>query len=344
MDLTVLRMKVFNVVSPNDNEKVLAPDRVDEFVGEAPRMLPHAKLRELSRLRSWRNTLQIIFEWSGIALAIYLCEQHWHPLLYIAAIMWIGGRQHGLGILMHDAAHSHLYKNKRMNEIVGELFLAWPLLLTLCGYRRNHMAHHRHLNTEQDPEWLTTRRPEFVFPKSRLAMAWLIVHDLIGLRIAYLLFRFQRYGGKKEDTAKFRPYARRLTYLLIAVAFVIWPAAFRLYLIYWLVPGLTWVALITHLRVIGEHCALPQTHFLNMTRTTVGNWFDRLFIAPNNINYHLDHHLYPSVPWYNLPELHQILMEHPTFGRHAHVTYGYWRLIGECLDKKQDSEPERISG
>jgi fatty acid desaturase len=26
-----------------------------------------------------------------------------------------------------------------------------------------------------------------------------------------------------------------------------------------------------------------------------------------NINYHLEHHLFPAVPWYNLPKLHRLL-------------------------------------
>jgi fatty acid desaturase len=29
----------------------------------------------------------------------------------------------------------------------------------------------------------------------------------------------------------------------------------------------------------------------------------------NNLNYHLDHHLFPGVPWYHLPKLHAILRE-----------------------------------
>ncbi|MBM2841879.1 MAG: fatty acid desaturase, partial [Bacteroidetes bacterium] len=28
-----------------------------------------------------------------------------------------------------------------------------------------------------------------------------------------------------------------------------------------------------------------------------------------NINYHLEHHLYPGVPWYNLPKLHRLLQQ-----------------------------------
>ncbi|MBI2089732.1 MAG: fatty acid desaturase [Deltaproteobacteria bacterium] len=28
-----------------------------------------------------------------------------------------------------------------------------------------------------------------------------------------------------------------------------------------------------------------------------------------NLNYHLEHHLYPSMPWYNLPRLHALLQD-----------------------------------
>jgi fatty acid desaturase len=28
-----------------------------------------------------------------------------------------------------------------------------------------------------------------------------------------------------------------------------------------------------------------------------------------NLNYHLEHHLFPGVPWYNLPKVHRILLD-----------------------------------
>ena len=31
------------------------------------------------------------------------------------------------------------------------------------------------------------------------------------------------------------------------------------------------------------------------------NFFERQFIAPMNMNFHAAHHLYPSIPYYNLP-------------------------------------------
>src|SRR3546814_7780755 len=43
-----------------------------------------------------------------------------NPLTFIAAVMVIGGRQLGLAILMHDAAHGLLFRTRRWNEFAGQ--------------------------------------------------------------------------------------------------------------------------------------------------------------------------------------------------------------------------------
>jgi fatty acid desaturase len=32
--------------------------------------------------------------------------------------------------------------------------------------------------------------------------------------------------------------------------------------------------------------------------------------CPHHVNYHIEHHLYPAVPHYNLPRLHAALEQH----------------------------------
>jgi fatty acid desaturase len=44
---------------------------------------------------------------------------------------------------------------------------------------------------------------------------------------------------------------------------------------------------------------------VNSTRTVISNPVQSYFW--NNINWHIGHHVYPSVPWYNLQELHRLL-------------------------------------
>jgi fatty acid desaturase len=70
--------------------------------------------------------------------------------------------------------------------------------------------------------------------------------------------------------------------------------------IYWLVPIATWLSMILRIRSIAEHYALPHDHVWMETRTVIPNLLEALFIAPKNIAYHIEHHQYPSVPFYRL--------------------------------------------
>jgi fatty acid desaturase len=41
------------------------------------------------------------------------------------------------------------------------------------------------------------------------------------------------------------------------------------------------------------------------TRTTRATLVARATVAPLHVNYHLEHHLLPTVPWFRLPALHR---------------------------------------
>ena len=48
---------------------------------------------------------------------------------------------------------------------------------------------------------------------------------------------------------------------------------------------------------------------LGQTRTVRAGWLERLFVAPNRVQYHLEHHLLMTVPHYNLPKFHEMLRD-----------------------------------
>jgi fatty acid desaturase len=64
------------------------------------------------------------------------------------------------------------------------------------------------------------------------------------------------------------------------------------------------------------------------TRTTLPRWWERLTLAPNHVNYHLEHHLLPTVPPYRLPALHRLLRERG-FYRCAEIIDGYSAVLGK---------------
>ncbi|NJM62193.1 MAG: hypothetical protein HC849_21530 [Oscillatoriales cyanobacterium RU_3_3] len=104
----------------------------------------------------------------------------------------------------------------------------------------------------------------------------------------------------------------------------------QLFLLYWIIPLCTWFAMTNLLRIAGEHSAIDRPdNFYQLTRTTVPSWFDRVFIVPRNISYHLEHHIYPQVPFYKLPELHDCLMAQESYGQKAQIAESYWGVLQE---------------
>lgn len=56
---------------------------------------------------------------------------------------------------------------------------------------------------------------------------------------------------------------------------------------------------------------------------------ERALIAPNGVNYHLEHHLLMTVPHYNLPRLHRMLRDRGVLDN-ALIAHGYLSVLREA--------------
>ena len=106
--------------------------------------------------RGWRSGSGLPWGWDVPVLAL--------------AVVLIGGIQHRLAGLGHESAHYTLLKNKLLNDLVGDLFCMFPILVTVHFYRLFHLAHHQYTNDpERDPDLVTLGGSKMVdrFPMSR---------------------------------------------------------------------------------------------------------------------------------------------------------------------------------
>lgn len=296
-------------------------------------LIQPAELKKLAALQPWKSTAAIAFDWTVIALAIAVSEYAGNVFVYLACAAVIAGRMHGLGVLMHEASHFRLFRNRKLNDWIGDVFTAWPILATVASYRLNHLAHHQNTNTHDDPDWVVKLdQIAFKFPQK----AWTAIKHMGGYLIAVQTFRDLAHvlpRISRSDTSTRGYKLLRFGFYIGVVALMAWLGLLWQFFIYWLVPYFTVLFLFLHVRSVAEHFGdMDYEADLDGTRTVKPYFWERWFFAPHNVHYHLEHHLYPGVPFYNLPALHKALMKSERYRTNAHITRGYSTgLVRECI-------------
>ncbi|MCB0850689.1 MAG: fatty acid desaturase family protein [Bacteroidetes bacterium] len=296
-----------------------------------------AELKKLYRIQSYKHGAAIAFNWIVIALTIWLCVTYFNPFLYILAIIIIGARQHALAILMHDATHYRFLKNKKWNDIMTNVLTTYFLFTSIEKYRQNHLRHHRHLNTEDDPDWIAKLgRQEFTFPKTKkeFLITLLSYFSLyMGVRDAiWIIHRFSVPKGDKKVFHQAENTPLKITFYVTLAILLTVLGLWSTFFFYWIIPYFSTFFMFQYIRSVAEHFGdLEYDDLLGSTRTVIKiNPIERFFLAPHNVGYHLEHHLYPAVPFYHLPSLHKQLMANEPYAENAHLTSGY---IGGLLNE-----------
>jgi fatty acid desaturase len=263
--------------------------------------------------RPWIPVVAVLGNWAILfsCIAIATWAQSWPVSLL--AIFIIGCRQHGLMMLMHDGAHMNLGWNFYSNEILADGFCSWPLLFDTQSYRKNHLAHHRSLNTPEDPDWVRkVGKPEWTFPvKSKSLLLFLPYFIFLRGPTEWLYICYKFSGVDDKARWKSQPLflLTKIIYFIAAGTALISLGLTKTALLYWFVPLLFVFPLVQRFRSVAEHFALPYLSEVSTTREVTASWLEGFLFAPYNIHYHLTHHLHPYVPFYEMKQAHLKMKE-----------------------------------
>lgn len=308
--------------------------------------LSSEQIRELKKASDLKAYAMFAFNWFLIAFAFFIAGNWPNIVTIVLALFILGGRQLGLGILLHECSHRSFFSTQRQNDIVGHWLAGIPVLVPIDFYRPYHFTHHTKTGTTEDPDVGNIAQ----YPVTKDSFKRKLIRDFLGLSGLKATFALLFYvlpgragnavslGLNSDKVGKdagwkmgVRNYLHVLLFHTTLFSLFIMSGHASLY-------GLWWVAYIfTHpfiirIRQIAEHGAMPalaSDDVRETTRTTIAKWWERLLFAPNYVNYHCEHHLLPTVPSYHLASMHQILKSQNFYTDHsaALVEKGYPEII-----------------
>jgi len=222
----------------------------------------------------------------------------WQVLLPVQGILLVF-----LFTLEHECTHKTPFANPTLNDWVGRAG-GVVLILPFEWFRYFHLAHHRWTN-------LPGQDPELASPKPQTWNAWVwhvsgLPFWLAGLRTLVRLATKRERAAYLPESALPRLQREALVVLCVYALSLAYFGATLFWV--WLVPILLGQPFL-RLFLLAEHgdCPMVANMFAN-TRTTFTNRVVR-FLAWN-MPYHVEHHVYPMVPFHKLPELHARMRAH----------------------------------
>lgn len=255
------------------------------------------------------------------------------PITWALAFVVTIAVQTRLSLFMHEGSHWLLASDKARNDRITNWLAAYPVLMTVEAYRANHLPHHTKLGTPEDRDFRT-----LCVPPMQAGVVASIVGTLIGLRHLQLL---RKYLGQEMDHPADRQapavtgIGGRITVHAGIIAVYAGSGHPEAYIVLWLLPLLTFAVMINEIRTIMEHIPLlpdlesgGELTLAPVTRTVRPGWLGRIFLGPLSFCYHHEHHLFPSVPFARLRELHETLVEEGYYADKSELVWdGYGSLF-----------------
>jgi len=220
-------------------------------------------------------------------------------------------------LLMHDGMHGTLFSTPGRNQ-AGSVLLGSTFLMSFSAYRVLHTRHHKFLGDPRDPDDYHNylKHPGLVWALHFVRLTFGSLLYLMAIPILAI-----KFGTGEERRRILVEYGILLAIYSVVLRFVPGTMLF----VAWFIPLLI-VGSLTAIRGFTQHGITDATDPYIASRTILPHPLVGFLLL--NENYHLEHHLFPEVPSYHLPELHRLVW--PQLPR-AVSGRGYLRFLAKFL-------------
>ncbi len=287
---------------------------------ELRRTLDRARLRTLHRRSAARHVLVAARQFLLLGACAWGLAAFDHPLIWVPLAIVQGFTVFNFTVLLHEVVHHNVFERRRprAERLLGWLY-AVPSGISASQFTRWHLDHHAELGSEEDD-------PKRHFLSPRINARWFkLLYCSPALFPIY--FRAARLAAAGYDAALRRTIAREravamLVHLSVLAAFWAWGGA-AIALRAYVVPVFFVFPMAFTLNRLGQHYDIEPDDPAGWTTLVRGHWFWNVVFL--NSNFHLEHHYFPGVPFYNLPSLQRDLT--PFFERRGLRWRSYGSLV-----------------
>ena len=238
-----------------------------------------------------RGFIALISDWGIIfgTVAFSVWMNDW--IVYLISVWIIGAYQYAIGeALFHEASHYNLFKTKKLNDYL-EWVYAVPFFVDMFQYRKEHTDHHYKMNTKDDHIARDYEYQGLNKPNRNIFWIWFIKPFTGYAGVFY--FRFSIKLNPLKSSIKF------VIFWAPTISIFWYFDVLHILALYWFVPFVTTCTIFFYCAEIAEHYNTKSG-----SRSDLG-LLKNLF--HHNGGYHYIHHMYPTIPWYKLPEAHKAL-------------------------------------
>ncbi|NBQ10732.1 MAG: fatty acid desaturase [Gammaproteobacteria bacterium] len=242
--------------------------------------LSREELASVMQRSDLKGAFLVASQWLQVIALFWVMAAYPSLPMWILGTLLLGNRLLGFGVLVHECGHRTLFRTP---------------------------AHHRLAGTVEDPDLPNYRD----YPISRDRLWRKLRRDLSGQTGWRTL---QGVGRNLSNYSRLSQEARgalgRAVLMNLAVFLALTVAGVPVLYLTWVLAYIFILPLVSRIRQVAEHGAVPDLYSMdarNNTRSVRSNWLMRALFSPHGVNWHLEHHLMPSVPIYNLGRLHRLL-------------------------------------
>ena len=299
-------------------------EHAQQLKRDLAREIPVEALRELHRKRpllhaavAFANVAALVL--SGIAIVQLDRWYLWLPFALVA-----GFAVFDFTVLLHEVVHRAVLEQSSESgyRFLGLLY-AVPSGISASQFTRWHLDHHAGLGSnEEDP------KRHYLSPK--INARWLKF-----LYFTPALFPIY-FRAAARETASYEPELRKriarerlatIAFQLSVLAAIAWIGGWAIAWKLYIVPIFFIFPVAFALNRLGQHYDIDPADPAKWSTLVKSSWFwNTAFLFSN---FHLEHHNFPGVPFYNLPRLQKLLM--PFYEKRGIVARSYGELVWRYL-------------